>query len=265
MSSCLVSIALSVVFISQAEERVEADAGLKIQAAIKQLSSSDFATRKKASQLLWKQGLAAEPQLRAALKSPDGETRLRARKILRDFDYGILPGVDPGIAGLVRDFRDGQPQQRQAAFQQLLDKEQYATTERLIRLEKQPEVRRGSLSQLVQHPKAIGEFVEQSRIDALMEAVAADQNDDWRRTVTIQLMFSPKVLQYHTEKKQLKKIIALIENEKQDAARAQMLNTLSASPAIGSVIEQRQLAMLLTALKAEPNKRLRGQLLSRMY
>jgi tetratricopeptide (TPR) repeat protein len=266
MSPWLMSIALSSVLVAQVDKQAETgESSPKIQAAIKDLGSRDFATRKEASRVLWRQGLAAEPALRKAAKSSNGETRLRARTILRDFEYGILPGVDAATTALIRGFRDGEPTQRQVSYQQLLAKEKFTTIERLLRLEKRPEVRRTLLTQLVQHPKAVAKFVDLGRIETLIETVAADQDENWRRTVTIQLMFSPKVLEYHAEQKQLAKILKLIQNEKEVNTRRQMLNSLFNSPTTAAlIIEKKQLAFLLTALKAESDKQIRGQLLSTM-
>jgi hypothetical protein len=235
----------------------------EIHIAVNNLGSRDFKTRGEASKFLWKQGLKAKPALELALKSSDGETRLRARRLLRDFDYGILPTVSEEMRALILRFRDGPPNEQQQAFQQLLDKEEYKTIERLIRLEKQPDLRRALLNQLVQHPKAVAGFVELDRIEALIDVVGDDQDQNWRKMVSIQLMFAPKVLEHLAGKKQLDRVLKLMKDEKQAELRGQMLRQLFGSPTtIALILEQEQLAFLFSALKAEPDKKLRGQLLS---
>lgn len=246
-----------------AEDKADEAARRDIRIAVKKLGSRDFNTRDEASKSLWRHGIKARSALERALKSTDGETRLRARKLLRDFDYGILPTATEEMRTLIRQFRDGTPNNKQQAFQRLLDKGKFKAIERLIRLEKEPDFRRGLLNQLVQHPKAVDGFLELDRIETLIDAVAADQNADWRKMVSRQLMFAPKVLEHLAEKKQLAGVLKLIKEEKEAALRNQMMRQLFTSQAtVALVIEQKQLNLLFDVLKAEPDKAARGQLLS---
>ena len=82
MSPILYSIAASAALFGQTIAN-EVDAGRErsIRAAITQLGATDYSTREQAYRHLWRQGLAAESALQRAAKSPDGEIRLRAKRL----------------------------------------------------------------------------------------------------------------------------------------------------------------------------------------
>jgi hypothetical protein len=263
MTSWVLPLVISAALLGQNEE-AEKQADLReVRLAVQRLGDRDFATREEAYRFLWSQGLSAKAELERALKSRDGEVRSRARRLLNDFEYGILPGTPRALLELIRNFRDGSAEVRQQAFQRLLDDKGFKTVERLIRLESQPENRRSLLAQLVQHPQAVEAFIQLDRIETLLQAVAADQDAEWRKLVSIQLMFAPKVMEHLAAKQQLDGVLKLIQDEKQADLRQRMLALIFQNPTtVAAVIEHKQLNFLFAAIKAEPDKALRGEWLA---
>jgi len=264
VSLWLSSLTLSAALVAQVEPTATPPLALpKIRAAVDRLSSADFATRDAASRWLWNQGLAARAELERAAMSGVGETRLRARRILRDFDYGILPGTDPATAAQIRRFRDGNPTARQEAFRELLTREQFDALQRLIRLESNPDVRRSLLSQLFADARTITRFIELDAIEGLIEVVGADQDEKWRRVVTLQLMFAPKMVEHLAQKDQLETLRKLIEDETVPEVRREMLTTIVGNAGtVSAILNKNQLHFILQILQAEPDKAQRGELLA---
>lgn len=265
MSPWLLSFTVSVVIVAQTQpDAAPASRAAKIRVAVKKLSSRDFATREHAYQFLWKQGLAAEPALRRAAKEGDGETRLRARKLLLDFDYGVLPGADPGTIARIRDFRDGDAVDRERALKQFVDAKQFDVIERLIRLESDAGVRHQLLVRLFQHDETVKRFIELDRVETLIAAVGKDQDEDWRRSVAVDLVFAAKSVASYAENGKLGALLKLIQQEKQADIRLKMLSAVCRPDVSGSVIEKKHLDFLLDALRAEPDTKVRGDLFSQI-
>ena len=72
---------------------------------VEQLGDNDFATREKATELLWKAGSAAESALQQALKSTDLEVVRRARELLDRFKFGIYPDTPAEVVRLIERYR----------------------------------------------------------------------------------------------------------------------------------------------------------------
>ena len=266
MSPWFVSVVISTALLGQPNSDADgASPKLQIRIAIRQLASANFGTRDEAYEFLRLQGMKAEPELRKALRSDSGETRLRARRLLRDLKYGIVPGVNAGIAERIRRFRDGPASDRQQAFKQLLDAKEYEVIERLIRLEPNPTFRHGLLDSLIQHPEAASRFIEFEQVASLIARVGADQPEDWRRAATLRLMFAPNMLQRHVDNNDLDALLKLIREERSAPSRLKMLRAIFVS---GSVVESickaKQLPFLVNALRAEPDQGVRGELLALM-
>jgi hypothetical protein len=94
----------------------------QIRTAVEQLASDRLQTRLNASRFLWEAGPVAEPALREALKSTDLEVVNRARRILQDFKYGILPDTPDDVVALIRQVVYGDAQSRQKAWTELRDR-----------------------------------------------------------------------------------------------------------------------------------------------
>ncbi|MBC8354298.1 MAG: hypothetical protein H8E66_20075 [Planctomycetes bacterium] len=236
-----------------------------IRASIRKLGTSDYAAREEAYRELRRHGLAAQAALRKAMRSEDGETRVRATRLVRDIEYGILPGTDVTTKRLTRGFRDGLPNERLAAFQSLVELERIEILERLIRLEADPLVRRQLLAQLFQSKNIVDRFIERDRIDALIAAVGADQNTQWRRSVTILLMFSPTMLARLAERGSLGTLLQMIREETDARARNAMLVAIFRTPGVGFVLAQNELTFVLDTLRAEPDRNIRGELLREIF
>ena len=264
MSPILYSVLVSASLLGQV---TVADAELEqsIRAAIRQLASKEYAEREQASRDLWRHGLAAETALKRAAASRNGEIRVRARRLLRDFRYGILPGTDADTRRMIREFRDGGPAERQAAFQTLVERERVDILERLIRLEVNPQVRRQLLAQLFQNERIVDRFIDLDRIDVLIDAVGDDQDEQWRRSVTIEVMFQPKMLAKLAERGSLAKLLQLIRNEKNAQVRQSMLIAIFRTPGVAIVLAQNELDFVLDTLRAEPDQKVRGSLLSEIF
>ena len=95
-------------------------------------------------------GLRAQPALERILQDVDPEARSRAGRILRDFEYGILPSTPAQLRQNIAQFRDGDADVRARAFQGLIKDRSYETLENLISKQDDPKVRAMMLSQMFQ-------------------------------------------------------------------------------------------------------------------
>jgi len=88
-------------------ERAAESSTQQIGQAAQQLSSPKFHARERAARDLWKFGEAARPQLERVANGSDSEARRRARTILRNFDYGVLPTTPEILRDRILQFREG--------------------------------------------------------------------------------------------------------------------------------------------------------------
>ncbi len=231
----------------------------EIDTAVHDLGSDKFAERQRATRFLWEQGLAAEPALIKAAESDDAEIRARARQILSEFRYGILPGVPEDVITLIRGFRDGLPPDRLQALQGLAEKQQFATLERLIQLESNEEIRRALLVQLLQNATAVNHFLEAERLPKFIAAVAVKEDEAWRRSVLAQLLFTDKVVQRLADKGQLDTLVEFVDGEKSAEVRRGMLMFLFSNQAtINRLAQKDGLTFLLTMAAKSDDKATRG-------
>ena len=89
---------------------------------IRDLGDSEFETREKASESLWRAGVAAEKALQEATKSDDFEVRKRAQDILQKFATGQLPDTPIAVLDLLGEFQAaaGDPSKRKVALRRLM-------------------------------------------------------------------------------------------------------------------------------------------------
>ncbi|MDB5312056.1 MAG: hypothetical protein JWO38_6258, partial [Gemmataceae bacterium] len=87
---------------------------------IHDLGSPVFATRERAGRELWRRGRAAVPALEQAAAGPNPEVARRAGEVLDAFGWYIFPDTPPDVLGRVAAFRSGAPEERKAAFADLL-------------------------------------------------------------------------------------------------------------------------------------------------
>jgi tetratricopeptide (TPR) repeat protein len=93
-----------------------------IAQAVRELGDDRFSVREKASAFLQAAGRAAEPALRAALKSRDPEVVRRAGAILDQFKWGIYPDTPKEIVDLVTRYRSADRGLKQALAHKLLER-----------------------------------------------------------------------------------------------------------------------------------------------
>lgn len=259
MSAWLVSAALVAVLFAPAESQNPAAASAAIEQAVRDLGDARFSVRQAAARTLWQAGLAAEPLLQRAVQNGDRETRVRARRILDDFRYGILPGVPADTVAMIRQFRDGNAPLRLAAFQTLAQRGDFDTLQRLIGLESDAAVRRQLLVMLIQSPLAVEKLADLDQLEKLVAAVSADQDEAWRRKVLAQLLFSEKMIQRLADKRELDLLVKVIERETSAEVRREMLSILFKNAVVVAVlIDKDQLDLLLKLIEKEPEKRFRG-------
>lgn len=87
---------------------------------VRDLGSSVFSVREKASKALWQLGEKARPAVTNATQSTDPEVAKRARDILEKFDWGIFPDTPAEVLQHIRDFRSGDYAKQQATLLALL-------------------------------------------------------------------------------------------------------------------------------------------------
>jgi len=236
-----------------------------IAQAVELLGAPQFSVRRQASRFLWQQGLLAEPTLRRAAQEPDREVRLRAQLILDDFRYGILPDVPEEVNLLIRQFRDGDTNQRFASLQALADRDDFERLQRLIRLEPDANIRRTLLVYLMRSSRAVEYFLELERLDELIAAVGADQDAAWRQTTLAQMLFSESMIRRLAEQENLQVLVKVVQREPAADVRREMLSRLfENAAAVASLVEQDQLDLALKLVELEPQRRTRSQWIVQM-
>lgn len=116
-------------------DRADEPIPAEIQQAVADLSSDDFATRDKATELLWAAGPKAIPALRQAAQSDDVETSTRAKNVLSKFKFGILAGTLPEVVQKIERYRYGDNNQKLAVIQELAVAGQIAAVQTLAEAE----------------------------------------------------------------------------------------------------------------------------------
>jgi len=104
----------------------------EISRTVEELGDEEFLVRQRASQLLWEAGERAESALTRAAESPDPEVAVRARRILRNFKYGIYPDTPEEVVLLIERFRQGNPDSKLAAVRELMDMAAVSTLLKLL-------------------------------------------------------------------------------------------------------------------------------------
>jgi tetratricopeptide (TPR) repeat protein len=146
---------------------------------VKQLGDDDFATREKASKLLWEAGKAAEPALRKAAESGDAETARRANEILEKFKFGIYPDTPPKLVALINQFRAGDLAAKQDALKGLMamGARGYSTLVKLVNTESDADLRRELQAQVVREaPRVAGPLLadgETALVEELLDSGVA--------------------------------------------------------------------------------------------
>ena len=237
----------------------------QIKRAASELGDSRFRVRDRASKFLWQQGLASQAALQEAAESGDREVRQRAKQILEDFHYGILPTTSTDELIAIRKFRDGDSEERRLAFDRLVSGRRYTTVQRLLVLEKQATMRRLFLRQLFKDKDAVAHYIELGSIQQLIDAVGADQDVNWRYATLGELLFAPEFLTQLINKERLGVISNYIKKEKSVEVRRSLLEGLFKNQlAMQTLLDNSQLGFLLEFIEGEPDAATRGQFLSQL-
>lgn len=126
----------------------------QVAVAIAELAHPSGAVRAAASRKLWELGALAEPALRQAADDPDPEVSSRAKEILADFKFGVLPDTPQELAALVRTYRSGDADTRRRVITELAEKapRTFPTLIRLARAESDAALRDVIINQLSEDP-----------------------------------------------------------------------------------------------------------------
>lgn len=163
----------------------------QIQQAVEQLASPVFARRQEASDFLWRAGRETEPALRRALTHRDPEVVFRAKSILEQFRYGILPDTPPEVVALIEMYRRGDYIRKRAALQQLRDRGAAATLLALLRIEPDDSLRARLVREFASNVDSmVSQLLVEGKIDeaeTLLE-LAAETTDDAARSLAALLL-----------------------------------------------------------------------------
>lgn len=265
MSAYALLFVVTAVSLGQNQSPPDATLDEQIRQAVVQLGDSRFRVRDRASKFLWRQGLASQAALEDVVLSGDREVRLRAKQILEDFHYGILPTTPTDELIAIRKFRDGDAEERKTAFDRLVSNRRYTTVQRLLVLEKQAMMRRLFLRQLFQDKDAVAHYIELGSIQQLIDAVGADQDVNWRNQMLGDLLFAPEFLRQLIRNNRLGVVTSYIKKEKSVEVRRSLLEGLFRNQlALQTLLENSQLAFLLEFIAGQPDAATRGQFLSQL-
>ncbi len=149
----------------------------QIEQAVRQLGDDDFGVRQRASLFLWQAGTVVEGALKKATTSEDVEVVARARRILRDFRYGIFSDTPKEALPLIHQFRLGNHADRQTALRKLMEMGETDRMRMLLRTESSEELRRKLTSAILKDLDKVvgGLFIagHHSQAEQLLELGAA--------------------------------------------------------------------------------------------
>ena len=161
---------------AEAAAAVRVPSSQELQQAVADLGAVRFSTRQEATNLLWKTGEAARPYLEQALLSRDGETRLRARKVLDRFDLGIFAETPTEVTWWIERFRVGETRERAEAVRQLSERGAVPEVLRLLKLDTDERLISAARPGLVTHLREKGVAAQMLRwwADASNEQLKQD-------------------------------------------------------------------------------------------
>ncbi|KAA1260457.1 hypothetical protein LF1_29970 [Rubripirellula obstinata] len=166
----------------------------KIREAIEALTSDRYKDREQASDDLWQMGLKTEAALKRLAEGADAEARIRARRILRDFRYGVLPDTPPSVRAKIIAFRDGDPAKQAEAFGDLCADGSTEVLERLISLQPNSEQRQRWIRVMFRGGVIVKHYDDVAKVDALLDRTGDNQSKQWRVQTRAIVLFSPSFL-----------------------------------------------------------------------
>ena len=148
----------------------------EVRAAIAELSDDDFRTRETATIKLWRIGDKAEPYISEAANTDNLEVRIRAKRMLNLFKYGIYPDTPAEVIALINQFRHGNLNSQTTAIQQLYSLGSMGTVAKLIRSIDDETIRRRLVNAVVNKldEKLAEKFAEEKYddVEALLKLAA---------------------------------------------------------------------------------------------
>lgn len=264
ISAVLTSAAFGQVDATTSEEQsAQAEA---VAEAIEQLGDRRFSTRQRASKWLWRQGPSVTEALEKATTSDDGEVRRRARQILRDFEYGIAPGVPADLVAHLRAYRDGNAAERKLALERLISEKRFEHLQRLAGMEPDANAQFALLLRLFNSDEAVDYFLSEKRLEKLIESVGDRRDEQWKQTTRYKLLFSQKAVNWLTEHGELERLLAVVETETAADVRRTMLQTLfQNTPSVAALIKKDKLDFLLRVLAKETDAQTRATWLGTFF
>ena len=162
--------------VSQATETSSGDyTPAAIAAAVERLSSDRYQVREHASDFLWRAGESARAAVAEAAKSDDREVVFRATELLDKLDTGIRPDTPPDEVALLSRYRYSNASGRRQILAELRQRNAFPMLLRLLRGEKDQQVRTEAMRQILGERGAIAQLFVQGRtdeVDRLMEFAA---------------------------------------------------------------------------------------------
>lgn len=228
---------------------------VEIEARVRLLGSPRFADRQQALKWLWRQGWEAEPALQNALQNSDEEIRRRARLLLDDFRYGILPDTSDELIALIRSFRTAVMPRKLTLAREFVRHHHFDALERVLALEPQPELRRILLFQVFHQQEAVAYYLPGSQLERLIDVVGRDQQPRWRSVLQAQLFAIDGVIDGLLEHNQLRRLEHLLAEHGDDPdLRGELSTQFFASPnSLSKLVEGGQLLFLFELLEHNPN------------
>ncbi|MCA9176123.1 MAG: hypothetical protein KDB14_16670 [Planctomycetales bacterium] len=245
------------------EPPLESPLQVGLQQATQALGSDNFRERLAASRQLQQAGEEARALLVEAAKSNNLEVRRRAKQILVDFDYGILPDTDRAVATHLRQFRDGDPATSAEAYQWLLSRLDRSTLKKLIAL--QPiNARANLLQQMMNQDNILASFADPDELLRFLRQTLQSDNTQLVDQTASRILFGDKALGRWIAETRLADLERIIRDTP-PARRADFLYGFFMSRAVQTLLEDNHFDLVRRVMRLVDNDVDRARLLSRIW
>ncbi|QDV71725.1 hypothetical protein Poly24_54640 [Rosistilla carotiformis] len=247
------------------EESPTPDQAAAIATAAEGLGSPRFDVRERSMRELWEIGLPARAKLEQLAVEGGAEAQMRARRVLRDFQYGVLPTTPPRLRQLIGKFRDGRGKQRFEAMEGLRGERALEVIENLISLEPNAPLRTAHLIQLVSDPAIIDDYAGPQQMVDLVQRVGGDQDAGWQRDTTAALVFSPLLVSTLAKDDQLDQLDQFVADQKPEDRSRYLTAFYTNSSSLQILIQASRHGFLLKMLQHETDSSSRNTLALRLF
>ncbi|TWT66039.1 hypothetical protein [Allorhodopirellula solitaria] len=158
------------------------------------LESAQFSQRETATRDLWRIGLPARAALELVRDTGSPDARLRASRVLEDFNVGILPTTSAQDRDRIRQFRHGSPSTRLQMLPDLLADLPIPWIEGLIVSEDQPDMRRRFIGLMFSDPKIRQLHRSVEAIAKTVNRNADGMGESWSRDTIAWTLAVPEVI-----------------------------------------------------------------------